>query len=211
MVIFARWPTLIWGWGQRHGDVRSWAPPPGERQQEGHRPVPTPSPTLSEDPVDKPEGTERNGRTSRERQAGKGAEPEVSFTQAKAGNARRFPTAASTAVPRCLVSQQRLAPAKTFPAGAGAARSPPALPSRGLRRPGAGGRSAPHHARSELTQWRNVTAESPTCRRCCWGPAPLPCCHLAGGNAEGDIHAHTSQRRGGRGVENTGEQNKITK
>lgn len=69
--------------------------------------------------------------------------------------------------------------------------SPPSAWALEPRRP-----ECSRRARLELTQCRNVTAESPTCRRCCWGLARLCSCQLAGGNAEGDIHTHTSSAEG---------------
>lgn len=128
----------------------------------------------------------------------------MSFTRGKAGNARPFPPATSILVfvlPAWhRVSGVTRAGAEAVPCpqrgitarSCAVPTSPPSAWAPAPRRP-----ERSRRAPSELTQCRNVTTESPTCRRCCWGLARLHSCQLAGGNAEGDIHTHTSQRRGG--------------
>lgn len=175
--------------------------------EDRHTPVPTAFPTQgkSKDPGWTNRKNRKNVTGKRQAAwAGKGAGLKMSFTQGKAGNARPLPPATSIPVP---VLPARHRASSVTQAGAGAVLCPqrgitawscavPTSPASAWalepRRP-----ECSCHARSELTQSRNVTTESPTCRRCCWGLARLCSCQLAGGNAEGDIHTHTSQRRGG--------------
>lgn len=106
----------------------------------------------------------------------------MSFTRGKAGNARPFPPATSILVfvlPAWhRVSGVTRAGAEAVPCpqrgitaqSCAVPTSPPSAWAPAPRRP-----ERSRRAPSELTQCRNVTTESPTCRRCCWAwPGSIP-------------------------------------